>query len=247
MKFLIILMYCDRPNMVRFALDSIAAQEYHDFEVAFIDDSDRYPIWGPLQDYAHHTGIINPFLHKAKVYAVGDSNEQKIKQGGSRFGRKVNEAIVDSDADIALMLCDDDALMPKTLEVLNRYYEENNALYSYGHVLTYNPYEAKNYNTIRGRYGSSLNNYDKPIDPFCKVDASQVSWRIKEYREAGIEFPWPQTAALDAIVYRQMYDKLGPCPFNEQFVQYKGVFNDQLGSRQDMYRIIDKDEYDTAV
>jgi hypothetical protein len=179
---------------------------------------------------------------------VGDTIEQKIANGGSRFGDLVNQAIDKSDADIGLMLCDDDALMPNVLGQLNDYYTMNpHVQYSYGHVLTYNPYDAPNYQNIKGRYGSSLNNYDQPINAFCKVDASQVSWRMGFYKNAGISFPFPQTAALDAIVYQQMYDMMGPCEFNGKFVQYKGVFPDQLGTRKDPYRPVDKESYDPAI
>lgn len=226
--------------MVRFALDSIAAQTYRNFEVAIIDDSafgDQIEdvLWG-------YEGQLNV----PKIYEVGDDLYDKRSNGGSRHGQFVNMAIKNSDADIGLMLCDDDALMPSTLEQLNEYYTTHpNVQYSYGHVLTYNPYEAKNYASISGRYGSQLNSYNEPINAYCRVDASQVSWRMDSYKNSGISFPSPQTSALDAIVYQQMYDVMGPCEFNGKFVQYKGVFSDQLGSREDPFKIVDKATYDS--
>jgi len=237
MKFLIVLAYCDRPNMVRFAIDSLKAQTYQDFEVAIIDDSTVAPI-----SIALSKGIPT---QNGSVYVINDTIDDKISQGGSRHGEFINKAINNSDADIVLMLCDDDALIPHTLEKLNEFYVNNPEIsYSYGHVLTFNPVEAKNYGTIKGRYGSSLNSYDRPINAFCRVDSSQVSWRMDKYRDANIAFPYPMTAALDASVFQQMFDRLGACHFNKQFVQYKGIFPDQLGLRKDPYRPIDKESYD---
>jgi len=251
MKFLIVLMYCDRPNMVQFALDSIRAQTYRNFNVAVVDDSARTPGGDFFPDNSIVRYMKDPALEGAdpnSAYTVSDTIEEKTANGGSRFGLFVNQAINESDADIGLMLCDDDALLPNTLHDLNEYYIHNpHTSYSYGHVLTYNPYDAPNYSGIKGRYGSSLNNYDQPINAFCRVDASQVSWRMDAYKNAGIQFPHPQTAALDAIVYQQMYDMMGFCHFNGKFVQYKGVFPDQLGTRKDPYRPVDKEFYDTAI
>ena len=56
MKILIILMYYERPNMVRFALDSIAAQDYDNFEVAVIDDGSLNHIEPIVETY--------PFIDK---------------------------------------------------------------------------------------------------------------------------------------------------------------------------------------
>lgn len=251
MKFLILLLYCDRPNMVKFSLDSIRAQTYRNFEVAVIDDSAR----SPGGDYFPNNSIVKYMKDSSlegvdsnKVYTVSDTIEEKIANGGSRFGLFVNQAINESNADVGLMLCDDDALIPSTLEQLNEYYTtQPHVQYSYGHVLTYNPYEAKNYASISGRYGSQLNSYNEPINAYCRVDASQVSWRMASYKNAGIQFPYPQTAALDAVVYQQMYDMMGPCEFNGKFVQYKGVFPDQLGSRTDPFVPVDKESYDTTI
>lgn len=240
MKFEIVLMYYDRPNMVRFALDSIAAQDYDNFWVSIIDDGSQSPIEPIVEKY--------PFIDKVSIWQTGDSIDQKHAQGGSRFGEQVNKALELSDADVAMMLCDDDALLPSTLTGLYQYYTVHpEVTYSYGHVLTFDPMQPANYQSIKGRYGHQLNSYNQPINAFCRVDASQVSWRLKPYIEAGITFPHPQTAALDAVVYQQMYDRLGPCVFNELVVQYKGIFPDQLGLRKDPFNPIDKEFYDSSV
>jgi glycosyltransferase involved in cell wall biosynthesis len=225
-------MYYERPNMVRFALDSIAAQNYDNYEVAIIDDGSTRPIMPIAQYY--------PFIDKTIFFNTGDTVEKKLERGGSVFGQKVNQAIEESSADLGIMLCDDDALTPTYLEGLNTFYSEHPKLkYSYGHVLTYDPFNAVRYPSIKGNYVTPLNYYDQPIDPYCKVDASQVSWRLKDFLRDGIRFPYPQTSALDAEVYRQMYNTWGPCRFNGLVTQYKGVFSDQMGNRSDLYSVID--------
>lgn len=232
MKILIILMYYERPNMVRYALDSIAAQNYENFEVAVIDDGSLNPIQPIIETY--------PFIDKSFFFNTEDTVAKKLARGGSMFGYKVNQAIEWSESDLGIMLCDDDALAPEYLARLSDFYMAHpNLNYSYGHVLTYDPYDPVPYSQIKGNYVHFLNYNDQPIDPYCKVDASQVSWRLDAFVEDGIRFPFPQTSALDADVYRQMYNVWGPCRFNGLVTQYKGVFSDQMGKRSDFYKVID--------
>lgn len=239
MKFLIILMYYDRPRMVRTALESISAQGYYtdagydNFEVAFIDDGSITP----------GKQIADQFdFDNIKYYNTFDSTEQKLDQGGSMFGKLVNQAIDESTADIGLMLCDDDALFLGALQGLSNFYQNHPFIhYSYGHVKTYDPMRVKSWAEIEGSTDTFLNNHVLPINPYCQVDASQVSWRMDMFKAADIKFPYPLTYALDAHVYAQMYEAFGPCPYNNMYVQYKGVFHDQLGTRKDPYKPLDRE------
>jgi glycosyltransferase involved in cell wall biosynthesis len=220
--------------MVRFALESIAAQNYENVDVAVIDDGSTVPIKPILDDLTYPVRLFNTY----------DSVEKKRLQGGSRHGFMINRAIRSSDADLAIMLCDDDALAPGYLSQLDQYYTDNLYIqYSYGHVAIYNPYESKDYASISASSEHILNENIVPIDPYCQVDASQVSWRLDSYNIAGIQFPYPMTTALDAAVYRQMYTAFGPCVFNGIITQYKGVYPDQMGRRIDPYSLRDKESY----
>lgn len=233
MKFLILMAYYDRPNMVKTALQSVLAQGDAEYHLAIVDDCSEVPVGEVLKDFLWDISDVT-------IYNTKDTADDKIFQGGSRFGSFWNKAMRDSDADVALMLCDDDALMPGHLNRLAEYYEENPMVdYSYGHVLTYDPSKYVDYKDLKGGYDTPLNNHNEPIDPFCKVDASQVSWRLPIAKEARAIFPSPQTVALDAAFYAQLYNKLGPCPFNGLFTQFKGVFPDQLGNRSDFYSVKD--------
>lgn len=225
--------YYERPDMVRLALDSICAQGDADYHLAIVDDGSTKPIRPILDEYLWTIGEVT-------LYNTNDSVEQKLVQGGSRFGAYWNKAIDDTDADIGIMLCDDDALAPGYINGLDRYYTNNpDVKYSYGHVSVYDPRDYPSIDSIKYNPASPLNTSTWPINPFCRVDASQVSWRIEDWKEAGIKFPAPQTTALDAEVYAQMHHAFGPCPYNEMVVQYKGVFPDQLGQRSDHFTVID--------
>jgi glycosyltransferase involved in cell wall biosynthesis len=236
MKILIVLFYYDRPNMVRFALDSIEAQQYDDLEVAFIDDGSVIPGKPLVKQYS--------FADKVRFYNTHDSKDKKIAQGGSRIGLMANRAMERSTSDICLMLCDDDALVEGYLAGLSEYYESHEFIaYSYGHVIPYKPRHNTKYGQIQSSGESVLNKNILPIDPYCMVDASQVSWRTRASYEAGVRFPHPQTSALDATLYKGLHSVFGPCVFNGLSAQYKGLDDDQLGSRGDMYDVFDMDSY----
>jgi hypothetical protein len=71
------------------------------------------------------------------------------------------------------------------------------------------------------------------MNPENNLDASQVSWRIKNIVKDKITFPFIRTANLDAFLYKQLYNFYHKCVFNGIIVQYKGVHPDQLGNRVD--------------
>jgi glycosyltransferase involved in cell wall biosynthesis len=220
--------------MVRFALDSIEAQHYDNLDVAIIDDGSVTPIEPLLKDYSF----------KWRLFNTHDSVEYKLANGGSRHGQMINEAIDSSDADIAVILCDDDALATHYLHALDEYYTRNPYIqYSYGHVAVFNPYESPDYARIASTNTSPLNDNVLPIDPYCLVDASQVSWKLDAYKFFNITFPYPHTTALDAEIYRQLYENLGPCVFNGLTAQYKGVYSDQMGNRKNLFQPTDKESY----
>jgi hypothetical protein len=62
-----------------------------------------------------------------------------------------------------------------------------------------------------------------------------VSWRLSTFKEAGIKFLSPQTVALDANLYQQLERAFGKCDENKCVAQYKGLYPQQLGNRQNPY------------
>jgi len=233
LKFLILLFYYDRPEMVKNALQSINESTYTNFTIAFIDDGSEFEGKPIVEEI-----LKSELLGKVIFYNTNDSIENKLAQGGSVFGKLANEALQTTNCDIALMLCDDDALTPGYLEYLNEYFKLNPEVnHCYSKVLFYNPTkesykqskETTDFNHVGTTY--NLNHYNTPINPYCKVDSSQVAWRIKCNLENNIWFPYPQTRNLDASLYKQLYEKCGECYPTFIFGQCKGAFEDQLGNR----------------
>jgi glycosyltransferase involved in cell wall biosynthesis len=234
MKILILMAYCNRPKMVEIPLRSIQNQSYKNWELAFVDDGSLVS-----GEYIVKT-ILSDDLDKVKFYNTHHTPEDKIKNGGSVFGRFWNEAMYESDADIAIMLCDDDALYPEYLQKLVDYYSfEQSVNYSYGHVSVFNPNTCTNLDSLVLDRSSDLNKTGQ-FNPVCQVDASQVSWRIDKVKENNITFPVPKTTDLDAAIYNAMFSSFGNCVYNGIIAQYKGVHLDQMGNRtHDLYDIKD--------
>ena len=235
MKILILMAYYNRPEMVKLSIQSILNQSHLDWELAFVDDGSEIPGEPIVRE------ILFEHLDKVKFYNTNHSVEQKLVQGGSMFGSMWNDAMYNTNADIGIMLCDDDALAPEYLAGLNDYYSNHNEVnYSYGHI---SPFSPKNYKDIKDvplTLAFHLN-HTVPIDPYCKVDASQVSWRIKPVIEHSIKFIYPKTTDLDANFYRLLYNSFSDCIFNNLVAQHKGWHSDQMGKRsEDLYSVKDK-------
>lgn len=226
LNFLILLLYCNRPVLVKNALQSIAESTYDNYEVAVIDDSPECPIRPTIEQH------FPQLLPKCKFYETNDSKESKLARGNSIFGQFMNQAIEESDADVGIMLCDDDALFPTYLENLNTYYQQNSeVMYAYSHLICYNP-EVETYENIKHRTETSIFlNWQHPINPWCQVDSSQVSWRISCNKEGNCWFPYPQTTNLDASFYARLFEIYRECVWTGFIGQFKGQFPKQLGAR----------------
>lgn len=241
MKVLILLAYYNRPQMVRFALESIKMQSYKNWELAFCDDGSDMPGKSIVKE------ILADDLDKVKFFNTYDTVEDKVRFGGSRHGMMLNEAMNNSDADIALILCDDDGLYHNALENLANYYKNNpDKNYSYGHISMYNPKEYANPREVGENLNFASNplvrnhfNHTGDINPSCVVDASQVSWRLPQAKEKNIIFMYPQTTNLDASFYDSLYNAFGSCSYNNVIVQFKGIFDNQMGNRVNSYEVGD--------
>lgn len=198
-KTLILLLYYDRPLMVRNALRSIlkADKYYENWEVAFIDDSSPRPGRIVAEE------VLQSKLGRVQFYHTETSIEEKRQRGGSVVGKYMNQAIADSDADLVIMLCDDDELCPKYLFGLNEFFAKRpEAFCCYCHVHEYNP--AFEQSDFVDHLDTPYNKHTGPINPYLNLDASQVAWRSSMNRQMNIWFPWPQTKCLDASFYKQI-------------------------------------------
>jgi dTDP-4-amino-4,6-dideoxygalactose transaminase len=235
LTILVLMCYYERPNMATVALRSVLDQTYENWRLAVVDDGSARPI-APIVDK-----ILAPVIDKVTVYSTGDSAEQKNAQGGSRFGSFWNRAVQETPADVAIMLCDDDALLPDYLENLNAWFRQNTGeVYCHSHVRVFDPFELTDLEDI-GPTEHWLNRTGR-IRPSNQVDASQVAWRTSCQLEGGVWFPSPLTVSLDAAFFAGMHAKYGDCPFSGFEGQYKGLHGSQLSNRGDTYgRVADLD------
>lgn len=230
-KFLILLFYYNRPNLVKVALDSIKKHNYDNWEIAFIDDGSEVPGEPIVRE------ILSEHIDRVRFYNTNDSIEDKLtrnKEQGSIFGKYAQQGIVDSDADYVIMLCDDDALYPEYMNNLNKYfYEHPDEKYVYSHIHTYDPVLTKIEDNPP--YEHHHLNKTHELNPHFNIDMSQVSWRRQSFIDANIRFPYPMTVNLDAVIYNQMFNAFGACKFSGFIGEYKGLFKggfrDQLSHR----------------
>jgi hypothetical protein len=230
LKFELVIAYYKRPKIVLNALESIKNSTYKNWHLTFIDDSG---------DDSFKKTFLNFGLDKNKIEYVPImmSDDEKIKNNGSIFGKYVNESLINSDADIFILICDDDALTHDYMEKLNIFYNKNpKEVWSYCHVNFYNP-DSENYTQSKEICVNpqlnhvNLNANFMPINPYHRVDSSQVSFRIDSLIDKNIFYPYPYTVNLDAFIFKNFHKIWGDCPFNGIIGQHKGWFENQLGVR----------------
>jgi len=175
--------------------------------------------------------------HLDQVTFVRNDMDFKTKiQQGLILGEMANKVMAESDADAALILCDDDELVPDYLKNLDSFFTNHpNILHCYSRVYLYNPLVQRS-EDVRKVTRGKFNRWKEPIDPVNKVDASQVAWRLKCCKELDAWFkpstkrgpgkPW--NSDTDKSLFENLYAKCGLC-YPTGFVgQYKGVHDYQL-------------------
>lgn len=234
METLILLLYYRRPEMVRRAIRSVASQTTRKWVLLGIDDNERDSKVTSLEVLIQEE-MPKDLLGQCFTTYVNDDLTEKQRRG-SNVGQAMNWGVLTTACDTAIMLCDDDALIPDYLEKAQRYFESHpEEMYAYSHVRIYDPEREEPGAHLPKR--PYFTNREGLIYPSCAVDASQVMWRTKIHHDQNIRFPYPQTKDLDAHFYAQLGHFYGPGNFMGIDGQYKGIFADQLGQRQDPYRI----------
>lgn len=231
LKIAIALAYYKRPNIVLNALQSIKEIDYDNWHLFFIDDSGD----DAFKDTLDKFGLSK---EKYTYVPIFDSDDVKIKQGGSRHGEFINKVYHDGDFDIGITLCDDDAIFKDYLKTLNKFYTSNpKEVWAYCHVKFFNP-EIESYKDAqlvpwdKTLNTSDLNQFTTRIAPSCRVDGAQVSFRLSTLRQLGIKYPSPRNRDCDRAIFEQLQRYFGAsCPFVGCYGQYKGWFKNQLGYR----------------
>ena len=232
LKVLLLMPYFERPNMVLNALRGFENIKYSNYEICIIDDGSTK---NPIEDVIKKNNIN---LKNIKIFKTNDTLENKFIRG-SIHGTFMNLAIKESDADLVVMMSDDDVVIDDYFKNLNDFYLNNkNIMYSYCHIIPFDPLEQIpcktlanfNHNKVWNTYATTNLNWTYPVNPFCKLDSTQVSWRRSCNVDYNIWFPEVQTKNLDASFYELMFRNFGNCIFNSLTGIYKGFHVGQLGN-----------------
>lgn len=230
MRVLILSPYYNRPLLVKKMLASIiAADEHHsDWELGILDDNSPHPVEPIIQC------MMSGYRDRIRIINSGLTFEDKVEKG-IVLGMYANMGIRESDADIGIFLCDDDQLYPTYLRDLSLYFETNpDVLYCYSKIHLFNPLtqESGEVDCLHHKY----NQWNVPIDPSGKVDASQVAWRLSCCKEYGAWFeettkivdnmPWGKDT--DRSFFENLHEKCGPAQPSGLVAQYKGIHEHQL-------------------
>lgn len=249
-KFLILLLYYNRPEFLKLALKSIKEHEYDNWELAVLDDGSEIPAEPITRD------ILHDKLDRITFYNTNDTIKERVKRNGANgsiVGKIAQEAIIDSTADYIFILCDDDMLYPNYMKNLDEYFTKHpEEKYVYSHIQIYDPL-LHNIDEELKFIPHHLNKTE-PVNPHFKLDASQVAWNRNAYVENNIQFPYPMTANMDAVIFNQMHNFFGKCKFSGFIGQYKamymGGYDDQLSHRMGKRisnQISDEDVYNIRI
>jgi glycosyltransferase involved in cell wall biosynthesis len=232
LKILILMAYYNRPLLVKNALLSIVkANEHHqNWRLLFGDDGSIIPGKPIVQD------ILKDHIDKVDFVESNFSLDQKLKNG-LVLGKFANETIEKSDADVAIILCDDDEIYPNYFYNLNLFFNKNtNILHCYSKVLVFNPIIQKSSDVNEKIIYNRYNQWNEPINPVGKLDASQVAWRLDCCKKHGAWFadstkfvagrPW--TKDTDRSFFENLHERCGPCQPTGFIGQFKGIHDYQL-------------------
>lgn len=225
-KFLIVLVYYERPKIVLNALNSILDIKYPNFEVHVVDDGSINKVEPIVRE------VCSSIIDKFTFHYINNTPEQKREQGGSIHGKYVTDAVKQSDADHVILLCDDDAIYPNFLDNLNLLLnspENKDKKYFYHNILKYNSLvESYKDGIQKNDLSFYTNQWKEPINCCKHVDSSQVTYDREGFVNENMFYPHPQTSDLDAASFQQMFDKWGPAYYSELIAQIKSDNEDNL-------------------
>lgn len=229
---LFVLAVCDRPRMVRHALESFDRLEDPDWHLAIVDDGLAFPF------REHHADFLERHPNTT-LFEIRDTLENKLARG-SLHGEFLNRAILECPGDIVEIVCDDDAVVETSVGTLLEWFRTHpEQRYSHGLAHTFNPLkDLPNLSMLADPSRNWWCNGSETVHCFNRKDSCQVAYRANVFRDDGIRYPTHQTVALDAALYGQL-SRYGPAPFNGISMQYKGVFQGQLGNSPTPYQPID--------
>jgi len=230
MRILILTPYYNRPILVKNFLRSLREADKHhkDWELGILDDGSEIPVKPIVEEE------MSGHMHKITMDHSGMTFDDKIEHGIC-LGKHANEHMKKSEADIAIMIHDDDELYPTYLKDLSEYFTDNpNVLYCHSRIYLYNPLHQSS-NEV-SNLSNKYNQFKFPINPVANVDATQVAWRLSCCKEHGAWFeestrlipnmPWVKDT--DRSFFENLYDQCGESQYSGLIAAYKGTHEYQL-------------------
>lgn len=225
-RILVILTYYNRPRIVYNSLYSLilSNENYKNWRLAFVDDGSPKPGRPIVESILKH--------HLDKISFYGITFEEKPLDG-SRLGEFNNQAVADTDADICVTLCDDDALHPMYLKNLNKYFQKNPQVNScYSNIVIFNP-NIETFLDVMDRgvdWHNGWNTHKHPMNGAGRLDGSQMAWRLSCNREKKCSFIPKAYRSQDFWFYKELFERCGPTHYSGLISQFKGVFPQNLSS-----------------
>lgn len=231
---LILLPYFNRPKLLRNALLSVKTQTDRNWILAFIDDASP-----TLDGIKLLFQMFDDEIGQGKVHLYRVSREEKIQRNWTTQAVYLNRAIREIDADLCIILCDDDALLPDYVGNCREYFYHTHpeAVYGYSQCIIYYPPDELPGSHLPVRPFHT--NFTVPMNPIDRIDSSQIVWARDVQIHRGVWFPENRQYDLDAGLWIEMINHgFGLCPYMGFYGEYKACHPKQLGA---MKGVIDFD------
>lgn len=254
LKILYTVITYKRPKMLRNAIRSVYNEGLllfgwlhrtgHQIEIVIIDDCEAEAI---KELGARRSGEYDGM----RIIQPGDTLTQKKGHTASRVGWALNQAVQESDADLVMMLCDDDLVYPGAVKKIITFFEEHpDEDWGWGSACSYdaNSCDFPFIHTTEGVQlidGEVVNAEGINVPPGrrdvpCmartvaanRLDISQVVWRRQSQIKHNIRWTdksHPKNEPIDHMVFHQMDGRFQEqCPNMDILVQYKGSHDAQI-------------------
>lgn len=208
----------------------VRADRHHGaWEMAFIDDGSK------VKGEPVARRVLGGLAGKVAFHDTGMSPQMKKECGGTFIGRYMNGAVRRSDADLVVMVGDDDELCEHYLSDLDDFFSARPEVPScYSDTVVFDPTAER---SEAGRTCSSDPGwkghewFGKPINCSYKVDGVQVAVRAECFKVHGAWFPYPTEINHDALFLQELHDRCGPSVFGGFVGTCKGRHAGQLVNR----------------
>lgn len=228
-KIIVLMLYSNCPVKATAALKSIveADRHYVNWRLAFHDNNSSISGESIVRDT-----IPKELMKRVSFYRSWHSPYQKSPEE-TMLGLSLNQMLLNSDADLAFVLRDTDAIHSHYLSNLNEWYTNN--LYeqaSYCQVVPFDPDKETYLESHKTDH--PLNRYNEPIYPAGKINLCQFSWRTRANKMFDIKFPYP-SGDFGYEFMRRFSGKMGEIRSNEFYGVYRAAKEGAIDEAVSLY------------